>query len=206
LLFGGLVLSHRGFGLWVTAAGLLLLVPSAAAEKRGAPPERDTLRAPARSSPSLPVGDREAPAPPAAERPSPAISTRSGVPHHGHGYLIESGPVSFGDVLPDADSEIPAAIRVRVFSDRAWALKLVATSQLILLDRHDPVPLSRLAWRSRLSGGFVPLAEDRSVTIARGSLTDGAGDLVVVDLRLRLAPADEIGRYGCVVRLLLDDM
>ena len=164
---------------------LLLAVPTAAAVKK---------RGPGRA------------ASPGAGRDFLSISTPQAAPQEGRWYLLESGPVSFGDVQPDVEKEMPGAIRVRVFSDREWVLKLISASPLIPLDRHDPMPLSRLAWRSRLSGGFVPLAENRPATVARGSRTEGAGELVVIDLRLRFASADEIGRYGCEVRLLLEDM
>jgi hypothetical protein len=201
------LISRRGvrvaLGLPASALAFLLLVQPAAAKGRDAH-GRDaeaarpgSLRPSEEGSAAWQNGG--------ARRPSPATSLPSGEQGDHRSYVLESGPVSFGDVVPGVASELPAAIRVRVFSDRRWSLNLVAASPLVLSDRSEAVSPARLAWRTHLSGGFVDLAENRSATIARGSRTGGAGELVVVDLRLRLAPEDEIGRYNCEVRLFLDD-
>ena len=173
--------------LWIAVVGLGLFPQPPAAQ--AADPARSAIRPTPRGVPA---------------RTLPISPESEGFPGP-RGYVVESGPISFGDVLPGVESEIPGAIRVRVFSDRDWVLRLVAISPLRIVDRSELVPLSRLAWRSRRSGGFVPLTDDRPATVARGSATGGAGEVVVVDVRLRLGPTDEIGRYSCDLRLLLED-
>lgn len=194
----------RVSGLPAAMAALALLVPPVAAQESEVPGRAARL-APALERGPEPRRDRVArEAGPAPVR-GPAASQSLGEFSDGQGYVLESGPVSFGDVLPGVESEIPGAIRVRVFSDREWVLKLVAITPMQIAGRSEPVPVARLAWRSRRSGGFVPFSDGRPATVARGSRTGGAGELVVVDVRLRLAPADELGRYGCDLKLLLED-
>ena len=175
----------KGIGIAVVC---LALLPRPAAAQAGVA-SRSPIRPAPRGAPTHPL---------------PVPQESEGAPAR-RGYIVESGPVSFGDVLPGVGSEIPGAIRVRVWSDRDWVLRLVAISPLRTVERSEPVPLSRLAWRSRRSGGFVPLSDDRSATVARGSATGGAGEVVVVDVRFSLGPSDGIGRYSCDLRLLLED-
>ena len=126
----------------------------------------------------------------------PAIASRR--------CLLESGPVSFGEVQPGVDVEIPAAIRVRVWSDRTWALTL-APETLPCTNGGECASLSRIAWRTARSGRFVPLGTDRPVTFAMGHRTAGGGELVVVDLRLRLESSDPLGHYLATFRARMEE-
>jgi hypothetical protein len=118
-------------------------------------------------------------------------------------YVIETGPVAFGDVVPEQDLNLTAAIVVRVFSDRDWRLTLDPGEPLRSLDRGRAVPLSRLAWRSQGGTVHTPFRDGAPVTVAVGPRTSGAGTLVAVDLRLRIADEDPLGSYGTSFRLEL---
>ena len=122
-------------------------------------------------------------------------------------YVIESGSVEFGNVLPDVAEIRSGAMRVRVFSDRDWVLKMTPDSRLKLFDASGgSAPMSRIAWRSPDSGGFIPVSGGHDAVIARGVATGNGGKLVVVDLELRLEPTDDLGRYGCSLRLSLESL
>jgi len=49
-------------------------------------------------------------------------------------FIIESGAISFSEVIPGKDKDLPGSIAIRVFSDSNWRLKVVATSPLQILD------------------------------------------------------------------------
>ncbi len=117
-------------------------------------------------------------------------------------FVLESAAVSFGDLVQDADRELPAAVTIRVFSNRYWILKLVSDSPLQVLDQF--VSLSRLAWRTGKSGMFAPLKERRPITIAQGPPTSRGGKVVAVDLRFHLEPDDPTGRYIGNLRVILE--
>ena len=116
-------------------------------------------------------------------------------------FVIESGPVSFGEVRHDKVTEIPGAVVVRVFSTHPWTLRLEPESPLTVVDSGTPVPVSRLQWRAARSSRFQPLQTADGTEIARGPATSRGGQLVVVDLELKLADTDPTGEYGCRLRL-----
>jgi hypothetical protein len=118
-------------------------------------------------------------------------------------YIVETGPVAFGEVIPDQDSILNGALVVRVFSNRDWRLMLQPNEPLRSLERGRIVPLSRLAWRSRGSGTHAPFQDGVTATVASGPRTSGAGALVAVDLRLRIVDEDPLGAYGTSFRLEL---
>jgi len=119
-------------------------------------------------------------------------------------YRLESGPVSFGALVPDVAKELPGGVRARVFADRRWTLNLVPRSPLQANDGGAVVPHARLAWRSGLSAHYVALAGDQPVVVARGEATGPQGRLVVVDLRMQLDANDELGLYECTLDLILE--
>ena len=116
-------------------------------------------------------------------------------------FVIESGPVSFGEVRHDKVTEVPGAVVVRVFSTQPWTLRLEPESPLTVVDSGTAVPVSRLQWRSERSSRFQPLQTAGGTEIARGPATSRGGQLVVVDLELQLADTDPTGEYGCRLRL-----
>ena len=94
---------------------------------------------------------------------------------------------------------------MRVFATRDWVLKLVPSTPLRILDRGgETVPHSRLAWRTRLAGRFMPFAENGSVVVAGGMPTGAVGQLVVVDLSLLLTASDQMGHYACTFDVVLE--
>ena len=120
-------------------------------------------------------------------------------------WIVESGPVRFGEIVPGETRDLTSAVRVRVFAATDWTLKLVAESPLRVLDRGGAlVPSSRLQWRGAGSGGFRPFPDNGTVVVARGSATRESGTLVTVDLRLDLADTDDLGQYGCSLRVAMD--
>src|SRR5262245_9527534 len=140
-------------------------------------------------------------APRVLPRPAPAAIAVSATRR----CLLESGPVAFGEVEPGVEVEIPGAIRVRVWSDRTWALTLVPETPPCT-DGVECAPVSRIAWRTARSGRFVPLGTSRPVTFAVGHGTAGGGELVLVDLRLRLESPDPLGHYLATFRARMEEL
>jgi hypothetical protein len=132
--------------------------------------------------------------------PGPFSSLESSTPC----YEIESLPVAFGDVLPGEPTEKPNALAVRVFSERNWSLRMGTDGPLVAIDGVATVPSSRLEWRTRWSGSFEGLRPGYPVVVARGAPTTGAGEVVLVDLRLSLDESDALGNYGTRIRLELE--
>ncbi|MFQ5718293.1 MAG: hypothetical protein ACE5IK_01980 [Acidobacteriota bacterium] len=117
---------------------------------------------------------------------------------------IESTPPSFGEVIPGEPRDLPGGLRVRVFAAGDWVLRLVPATPLQNIDRGgEPVPVSRLAWRSQLSGRFQPFRA-AGTAVAQGPATGPAGRLVIVDLNLALGPDDATGRYTCRFDVVLE--
>jgi hypothetical protein len=119
-------------------------------------------------------------------------------------FFVESGPITFGDVLPGLETDVPDAMVVRVFSDRQWSLRLVPTTMLLIEGRPELISLSRLHWRSTRGGAFTAFRQNAPVVVASGKATGEAGEVVVLDLRLRLQDEDPLGQYGCSFRVELD--
>jgi len=119
-------------------------------------------------------------------------------------FIIESGAISFSEMTPGHEKDLPGCVVIRVFSEENWRLKLVATSPLQILDHTDLVPISRLKIRSRATGGFVPFQEARTVLLAQGAKTNPSGDLVLADLRLLLEDEDPVGIYSSYFRVILE--
>lgn len=116
-------------------------------------------------------------------------------------FELESSEIRFGEVVPDAEVEAAEPLAIRVFSDRNWTLALEPTSAIT--EQGRPAPISRLQWRSSESGIFSSFGELRTI-VARGGRTGDAGQLVTVDLRLKLASEDPLGQYGYGFRLILE--
>jgi hypothetical protein len=119
------------------------------------------------------------------------------------GIQIQSGNISFHDIIPGKASDLLSAITIRVFSERPWKLLLFATNPLQVTDHLNEVSLSRLQIKSHETTGFVKLLEDNPIVIARGSATSPAGELVVADVRLHLDGNDPLGHYTSVLRVSL---
>lgn len=131
-------------------------------------------------------------------RPRPAIVGETAR------FLVESNSVNFGEVLPELPAFVPTAMVIRVFSERPWTLKLIPMSMLTVSHGPELVSLSRLEWRTSKGGGFTQFLENAPVVIARGNPTAASGELVVVDLRLKIRNEDPLGNYGCSFRVELD--
>ncbi len=118
--------------------------------------------------------------------------------------IIESGAVSFGEVLTDREKAVEDAVMVRVFSDSVWELRLVPEEALAFDAGPEKASMSRLEWRSVGSVRWKGFRSGESVVVSRGRRTGPSGELVSVDLRLRLNDRDPIGQYGFNLRLLLE--
>jgi hypothetical protein len=119
------------------------------------------------------------------------------------GFLLESGAVSFDEVIPGIDVERPGAVSLRVVSDRRWSLELAPDSRLLVSGEAASVPISRLSWRTGPSDRFAELRAGRPVVVASGSPTTGAGVHVSIDLRLRLEGSDPLGHYQTNLQLIV---
>jgi hypothetical protein len=119
-------------------------------------------------------------------------------------FVVESADADFGEMLPETARELRGAFVLRVHSDRDWELRLVPTGDLEVTGTADRVPLDRLAWRASASGGFEPFRSTAGVTVARGGPTGGAGEVVILDLRLELSDRDTLGRYAVGFRAVLE--
>lgn len=117
---------------------------------------------------------------------------------------VESGPVAFENVIPETDSVLTEAVEMRVFSPRDWILRLLPDPLLLNQDTGAAVPISRLGWRTAGSGGYAGFSQGLPVTVAHGSPTSGAGARIAIDLRLRLADTDPLGRYAGSFQVVLE--
>lgn len=137
-------------------------------------------------------------------RPGPAFvqpGRAETTPTH---LIIESGPVSFGEVPTDREKAVEDAVMVRVFSDSEWELRLVPEAALAFDGGPEKASMSRLEWRSVGSAQWKGFRSGEPVVVGRGRPTGPSGELVSVDLRLRLNDRDPIGQYGFNLRLLLE--
>lgn len=185
---------HVGWSAVLLALCGLLLTPQAVAREPGK--RRPALRAARQPSPVVGriPGESTAVALKAPDSPLDVAGT----------LLLESREVSFDDVIPGVPTDRPGAVALRVLSDRRWSLRLIPDSQLTVNDGQAAVPVSRLSWRSGSSGSFAEFQGGRPVVVAGGAATGGAGQPVVVDLRLELADGDPLGWYLCNLRLSLE--
>ncbi len=120
-------------------------------------------------------------------------------------FRLESGAVIFGRMLPGEAKQLPGSVRVRVYAEGDWVLKLAPEAPLENLDSDGaPVSSSRISWRSEQSPGFVPFQDRQPAIVARGEATGPVGRLVLVDLRMLLEDRDDLGRYECRLHLLLE--
>jgi hypothetical protein len=118
--------------------------------------------------------------------------------------IVESAPVSFGDVLADRNAELVDALIVRVFSNSDWELRLVPESAVAIAARVESPAMSRLEWKNPASVRWIGFRSGESVVVGRGKQTGPAGELVSIDLRLRLSDRDPIGQYGFNLRLAVE--
>lgn len=118
--------------------------------------------------------------------------------------IVESAPVSFGEVVADRESEVADALMVRVFSDSDWELRLVPEAALGVAGRTASPSMPGLEWRGVSSSRWSGLRAGEPVVVSRGKRTGPSGELVSVDLRLRLSDRDPLGQYGFNLRLALE--
>jgi hypothetical protein len=118
--------------------------------------------------------------------------------------VIESGPVSFGEVIAGRSEERNDALSVRVFSDSDWELRLIPESAINTNSRADSPSMSLLEWKHTGSGKWMRLRSGAPVVVGRGQRTGPSGQPVSVDLRLQLSDRDPIGQYGFNLRLSLE--
>jgi len=118
--------------------------------------------------------------------------------------IVESGPISFGEVVVDRNAELVDALTVRVFSDSDWELRLVPEAAIGVASRVENLSMSRLEWKSSSSLKWIAFRVGEPVVISRGRQTGLSGDLVSVDLRLQLSDRDPVGQYGFNLRLALE--
>lgn len=137
-------------------------------------------------------------------RPGPALMRPGRAETTPTQLIIESGPVSFGEVLADHEKAVEDAVMVRVFSDSDWELRLVPEEVLAIAVAPEKASLSRLEWRSVGSARWKGFRTGEPVVVSRGRRTGPSGELVSVGLRLRLSDRDPIGQYGFNLRLLLE--
>lgn len=132
----------------------------------------------------------------------PFVQTGRMQPNETH-LIVESAPVSFGEVVANRESELEDALMVRVFSDSDWELRLVPEASGGVADRMTTSSMSGLEWRS-LSSRWSGLRVGEPVVVSRGRRTGPSGELVSVDLRLQLSDRDPLGQYGFNLRLALE--
>ena len=136
-------------------------------------------------------------------RPGTVFEKRTPKVENRNTFTIESGSISFSEVIPGQDKNLPGSVAIRVFSDGNWRLLLVSDF-LRVLDRVERVPASRLMIRSRAAPEFLQFQEGRPIVIARGIKTNPAGRIVLADLRLRLEDQDPVGIYSSQLRITLE--
>ena len=121
-------------------------------------------------------------------------------------YIVERASADFGLVSPGDSATLDGALVIRVFSDRDWTLKLAPRTTTVSAGTlSSPIPASRLALRSN-STHWEPLREGIPRVIARGEATGGAGELVILDLKLDLDGRDPVGYFGAELELTLDPL
>ncbi len=120
-------------------------------------------------------------------------------------WVVESGPIDFGELTPEIGTVVPDAIRVRVFAAGSWKLKLVPRSPFTNLEAGRITPATRLEWRDADAGGYRPFP-DKGFVVASGPATTESGELVRIDLRLTLGSEDDLGHYGLNLGIELDVM
>lgn len=176
---------------WPLAAALAVLAGVPWPGVAGTPGETDRPRTrleadppPQLASPRRPV--RENP----AGHGGPSLEPRKAAE-----LLVETRSVVFDEVVPGVDTEAPTAVVMRVVSPDPWCLRLRADGWLTGSEGGDSVSISRLSWRSPLSGNFMEFRDDHSAVVACGPPTSGAGSRVAVDLRLRFDVNDALGTY-----------
>jgi hypothetical protein len=115
---------------------------------------------------------------------------------------IESAQIDFGSFADEQRKELPSAIAVRVFSARAWSLRIVPQMPLTEWAGGHSLTWDRLEWRTRALG-YQPVPPIGFVA-ARGQPTGPAGELITVDLRLAFGGDDPLGRFGGALKIVLE--
>lgn len=118
--------------------------------------------------------------------------------------IIESGPVSFGEVIAGEKQELTDAVIVRVISDSEWVLHLVQDSATVAGSHATIAPMEMLEWKSAQSLRWSEVRAGIPVAVSRGRRTGPGGEVVPVDLRLRVGDRDALGNYGFNLRLSLE--
>ena len=118
--------------------------------------------------------------------------------------LVESGPVSFGDVVAGERQELTDALVVRVIAEGDWELHLVQESATIAGSRGAMVMTEMLEWKSPQSSRWNAVRPGAPFVVSRGRSTGPGGVVVPLDLRLRVTDRDPLGQYGFNLRLALE--
>ena len=118
--------------------------------------------------------------------------------------LVESGPVSFGEVVAGEKQELTDALIVRVISNSDWELQLVQDTATIAGSRGAMVTTEMLEWKSPQSSRWNAVRPGAPFVVSRGRSTGPGGEVVPVDLRLRVSDRDPLGQYGFNLRLSLE--
>lgn len=121
-------------------------------------------------------------------------------------YVIERADAEFGVVHPGESRELSDALVVRVFSDSGWTLSIVPVEMTISSGVvAEPIGARRLSTRANRTE-WQELNEALPTILARGSATTGAGEQVVIDLRIALEDTDPAGHLGGTLALILEPM
>lgn len=119
-------------------------------------------------------------------------------------YVVEKASADFGLVNPGQTAVIDGALLIRVFSENDWILRLAPRVASVSSGSvTERISSSRLALKTGAAGWQV-LRDGVPSVVARGKATSGAGELVILDLKLALEDRDPVGYFGAELELSLD--
>jgi hypothetical protein len=119
-------------------------------------------------------------------------------------YVVEKASADFGLVNPGETAVIDGALLIRVFSEDAWILRLAPRVASVSSGSvTERISSSRLALKAG-AAGWQSLRDGVPSVVARGKATSGAGELVILDLKLALENRDPVGYFGAELELSLD--
>ncbi|MBW3565662.1 MAG: hypothetical protein KY459_13155 [Acidobacteria bacterium] len=137
-------------------------------------------------------------------RPTAPKAPPSEAPAKQSWYVVEKASADFGLVSPGQTAVIDGALLIRVFSEDAWILRLAPRVASVSSGSvTERISSSRLALKTGAAGWQV-LRDGVPSVVARGKATSGAGELVILDLKLALENRDPVGYFGAELELRLD--
>lgn len=137
-------------------------------------------------------------------RPAPPKAPPSERPAKHSWYVVEKASADFGLVNPGQTAVIDGALLIRVFSEDAWILRLAPRVASVSSGSvTERISSSRLALKTG-AAGWQSLRDGVPSVVARGKATSGAGELVILDLKLALEDRDPVGYFGAELELSLD--